>query len=359
MLAAYMPGDSTTDLRQVAIPAPGHGEALLRMKASTICGSDIRCIYHEHLGKGPEGYQGVIAGHEPAGQIVETGPGCRRFKTGDRVIVYHISGCGVCSDCRRGYMISCTSEKYRRAYGWQRDGGMADYLLAEEKDLAPLPDELSYADGAQVACGFGTVYEGLLKVGIAGTDAVLITGLGPVGLATGALCRKLGASQIIGIDVIPERLQLAIELGVCDAVLRAGPDNVNEIRDLTKGAGVERAIDCSAHPEARATAIRATRKWGKIVLLGEGGTIAFNPSPDLIHDQKTVYGSWVTSIWLMEELVERLVRWNLHPADLVTHRFALDQVGDAYSLMASGKCGKVAVCFDEELTSRRGTNEYQ
>ena len=111
------------------------------------------------------------------------------------MIVYHISGCGVCNDCRRGYMISCTSEKYRRAYGWQRDGGMADYLLAEEKDLIYLPGELTYADGAQVACGFGTVYEGLQKIGISGDDAVLITGLGPVGLAAGALCRKLGAQK--------------------------------------------------------------------------------------------------------------------------------------------------------------------
>ena len=350
MLAAYLPGNSTTELREAPVPSPGHGEVLVRMKASTICGSDIRCIYHEHLGKGPEGYQGVIAGHEPAGQIVETGPGCRRFQAGDRVIVYHISGCGVCNDCRRGYMISCTSAKYRRAYGWQRDGGMAGYLLAEEKDLILLPHELSYADGAQVACGFGTVYEGLMKIGICGTDAVLITGLGPVGLATGALCRKLGAEKIIGIDVIPERLDLARRLGVCDAVIAAGPENVTQVRDLTGGAGVERAVDCSAHAAARATAIRATRKWGKIVMLGEGGSVEFNPSPDIIHDQKTIYGSWVTSTWLMEELVERLVRWNLHPADLVTHRFALDKVGDAYSLMASGKCGKVAVCFDEEMT---------
>ncbi len=349
MIGAFLPGDSTTILREVPVPEPGHGEVLIRMKASTICGSDIRCIYHEHLGKGPEGYQGVIAGHEPAGQIVETGPGCRRFRSGDRVIVYHISGCGVCNDCRRGYMISCTSEKYRRAYGWQRDGGMAGYLLAEEKDLILLPDELTYADGAQVACGFGTVYEGLMKIGISGTDAVLITGLGPVGLATGALCRKLGAEKIIGIDVIRERLQLATELGVCDVALPAGPENVAQVRDLTDGAGVERAIDCSANAAARATAIRATRKWGKIVMLGEGGTVEFNPSPDIIHDQKTIYGSWVTSTWLMEELVERLVRWNLHPADLVTHRFELDRVSDAYSLMASGKCGKVAVCFDEEL----------
>jgi threonine dehydrogenase-like Zn-dependent dehydrogenase len=349
MTAAYLPGNSTVELRTVPVPRPGHGEVLLRVKASTICGSDIRAIYHQHLGKGPEGYQGVIAGHEPCGQIVAAGPGCRRFKTGDRVLVYHISGCGVCNDCRRGYMISCTSEQYRRAYGWQRDGGMAEYMIAEEKDLVALPDELSYADGAQVACGFGTVYEGLEKIGVNGSHAVLITGLGPVGLAAAALARKLGAHKIIGIDVIAERMKLARELGLCDCVLASGPDNVAEVKKLTGGHGVERAVDCSAHPAARATAIRAARKWGRIVFIGEGGTVELNPSPDIIHEQKTVYGSWVTSIWLMEELVERLVRWNLHPAAIITHRFPLERAGDAYALMASGKCGKVAVCADEEL----------
>jgi threonine dehydrogenase-like Zn-dependent dehydrogenase len=353
MIGAYLPGNSTVELREVPVPSPAHGEVLLRMKASTICGSDIRCIYHEHLGKGPEGYQNVIAGHEPCGRIVAAGPGCRRFREGDRVIVYHISGCGLCNDCRRGYMISCTSAAYRRAYGWQRDGGMAEFMIAEEKDLIALPDELSYADGAQVACGFGTVYEGLRKVGICGDHDVLITGLGPVGLATAALCRKMGAHRIIGSDVLPERLRLAQDLGLCDIVLPAGPGNIGQILDLTGGRGVERAIDCSANDVARATAIRATRKWGRIVFLGEGGRVEFNPSPDIIHDQKTIYGSWVTSTWLMEELVERLVRWDLHPARLITDRFPLEQVGDAYQLMSSGRCGKVAVCFDEELAVPR------
>ena len=352
MQGAILPGNSTVQLREYDVPQPGHGEVLLKMKASTICGSDIRCIYHQHLGKGPEGYQGVIAGHEPCGQIVAAGPGCRRFTQGDRVIVYHISGCGVCNDCRRGYMISCTSEKYRRAYGWQRDGGMADYLLAEEKDLILLPDQLSYVDGAQVACGFGTAYEGLEKIGLSGNDAVLITGLGPVGLATAMLCRAMGARFVIGIDVIDERLKLAKDLGLCDTVLRSGPDNVRDVKKSTGGAGVERAIDCSANAEARATAIRATRKWGRIVFLGEGGSVSFQPSADMIHDQKTLYGSWVTSTWKTEDLVERLVRWNLHPEKLVTHRFALDRVAEAYALAASGKCGKVAVCFDEELPTR-------
>ncbi len=351
MLAAYLPGNSSVEMRTVPVPSPGHGEVLIEVKASTICGSDIRCIYHEHLGKGPEGYQGVIAGHEPAGLVVEAGPGCRRFKAGDRVLVYHISGCGVCNDCRRGFMISCTSTEYRRAYGWQRDGGMAQFMLAEEKDLIALPEPLTYADGAQVACGFGTVYEGLEKIGISGNDAVLITGLGPVGLAAGALCRKLGAQRIIGIDIARERMDLAMKLGLCDDVLTSGPDNVAQVRELTGGHGVERAVDCSANAEARATAIRATRKWGKIVLIGEGGTLSFNPSPDIIHDQKTIYGSWVTSTWRMEELVERLVRWQLHPETIITHRFPLEQAQEAYAVMASGRCGKVAVCPGEGVVN--------
>lgn len=350
MKGAILPGNSTVELKAFKVPAPAHGEVLIKMKSSTICGSDIRCIYHEHLGKGPEGYQkGMIAGHEPCGQIVETGPGCRRFKQGDRVIIYHISGCGVCNDCRRGYMISCTSEKYRRAYGWQRDGGMAEYLLAEEKDLVHLPGELSYSDGAQVACGFGTVYEGLEKIGICGNDVVLVTGLGPVGLATAMLARAMGAQEIIGIETIDERIRIAQKLNLFDTVLKAGPDNVRQVRELTGGMGAEKTVDCSANDKARLTCIQAARKWGKIVFLGEGGTCSFQPSPDIIHDQKTIYGSWVTNLWRMEELVERIVRWGIHPHDLITHRFPLEKVSDAYALMASGQCGKVAVVFDEEL----------
>lgn len=349
MVGAVLPGDSTAELRTFDIPTPGHGEVLIRMKASTICGSDIRCIYHEHLGKGPEGYRdGMIAGHEPSGQIVEAGPGCRRFKEGDRVVVYHISGCGVCNDCRRGYMISCTNERWRRAYGWQRHGGMANYLLAEEKDLLLLPDALSYTDGAQIACGFGTAYEGLEKIGVSGGDVVLVTGLGPVGLAAAMLARALGASRVIGIDVNDYRLDLARTRGLCDDVLLSGPDDVAAVRALTGGSGVEKAVDCSANDQARRTAVCATRRWGKIVFLGEGGTCRFEPSPDLFYDQKTIYGSWVTSIWRMEELLERIARWGLYPADLITHRYGLDQVADAYATMSTGRCGKVAVVFDEE-----------
>ncbi len=348
MKAAYLPGDSSVILKEVDIPEPGHGEVLIRMKSSTICGSDIRAIYREHLGKGPEGYQNKICGHEPCGQIVKAGPGLRRFGEGDRVIVYHISGCGVCNDCRRGYMISCTS-RHRRAYGWQRDGGMAEYLLAEEKDLVHLPDQLSYSDGAQIACGFGTVYEGLEKIGVSGNDAVLVVGLGPVGLAACMLARAMGAEKVIGVDTVPERIRIAREKELVDAALLSGENTLAEIRELTGGHGVEKSVDCSGDDAGRQLAVRAARKWGKIVLIGEGGTMHLDPSPDLIHDQKTVYGSWVTNIWRMEELVERVVRWGIRPDRLITHRFPLERAAEAFALMAEGKCGKVAVVFDEEI----------
>lgn len=349
MLAAYLPGNSTVEFKEVPVPKPGYGEVLIKMKSSTICGSDIRAIYREHVGKGPEGYQGVICGHEPCGQIIECGEGLRRFKKGDRVVVYHISGCGVCNDCRRGYMISCTSSEYRRAYGWQRDGGMAEYLIAEEKDLVLLPDSLTYTDGAQVACGFGTVYEGLEKIGVSGNDAVLVVGLGPVGLAAAMLAKAMGANKIIGVDTVQERMDIALEKGLCDHVFLSDSEALAKIKEVTGGEGVERSVDCSGNTYGRQLAIRAARKWGKIVFIGEGGTVEFNPSPDIIHEQKSIYGSWVTNIWRMEELVERIVRWGIHPEDLVTHRFTLDQASEAFSVMAEGKCGKVAVVFDEEM----------
>ena len=346
MLGATLPGGSRVEMKEFDIPTPGYRQVLVKSMASTICGSDIRCIYREHTGKGAEGYiDGMIAGHEPCGIIVEEGIGLNRFKKGDRVIVYHIHGCGVCHDCRMGYQISCSS-KYRAAYGWQRDGGMAEYMLCDENDLIELPDELSYEDGAQVACGFGTVYEAIMKIGVSGNDSVLVVGLGPVGLAALMLSKAMGANRLFGVEMNPERIALARKLGLVDEVFTPSEDAVKLIKQANGGHGVEKAFDASASDGGRQIAIRATREWGKIAFVGEGNSVTFNPSPDIIHGQKSIYGSWVTSLAHMEDLVERLVRWNIHPEDLITHRFALKDADKAYALMASGKCGKVAVVFD-------------
>jgi threonine dehydrogenase-like Zn-dependent dehydrogenase len=343
MCGAYLPGGRRVELRDdVPVPTPGHGQVLVAMRASTICGSDLRAIYREHLGHGPEAYQGVVAGHEPAGEVVEVGPGCRRFRVGDRVALYHIAGCGLCADCRSGYMISCTSP-LRAAYGWQRDGGHADYLLAEESTCVLLPDALSFLDGACVACGFGTAYEAVCRAAISGRDAVLVTGLGPVGLAVGMLAHALGSRLVVGVDAEPERLELARTLGAVDVAVPAGDGALAAVHEQTSGLGCEASVDCSGAAPARSLALAGTRRWGRCVMVGEGGRLEVDVSPLLIHPQLTVIGSWVTSVGRMEELVERLVRWGLHPERTVTDTFALGDVADAYRVADGGTRGKVAV----------------
>lgn len=345
MQAVFLPGGRQVVIEEVPRPVPGHGQVLVRMRASTICGSDLRAIYREHLGTGPEAYKNVVAGHEPCGDIVEVGPGCRRFAVGDRVVIYHISGCGLCADCRAGYMISCTSP-LRAAYGWQRDGGHAEYLLAEEATCIALPDSLSYLDGANVACGFGTAYQALWRADVSGRDAVLVTGLGPLGLAAGLLARAMGASPVVGVDAVPERVALARSLGAVDVGFPAGEAAAERVRDATGGRGCEVSVDCSGSPAGRATALRGTRRWGRCLLVGEGNRLDVDASPTLIHAQITLHGSWVTSVGRMEELVERLVRWDLHPDRTVTDRFPLAEAAAAYKTADSGKRGKVALVMD-------------
>jgi threonine dehydrogenase-like Zn-dependent dehydrogenase len=348
MRGIFLPGDREVILKQVPVPELGPRQVLVRMRASTICGSDIRAIYRDHLGEGAEAYRDVIAGHEPCGEIVAAGPGCLRFGVGDRVVVYHIAGCGLCADCRAGYMVSCTSPR-RAAYGWQRDGGHADLLLAEESTCVPLPKELSFLDGACVACGFGTAYEALSRLGVCGSDTLLVSGLGPVGLAAGLLGRALGASKVIGTDISEARRELALELGAVDIALAADPDSepASRIAEVTAGEGCEASIDCSGAPAGRRTALVSTRRWGRCAFVGEGGTVEIEVSSELIHRQISLFGSWVTSIGRMESLLELLVGWELHPERTVTHRFGLEEGEKAYRVADGEAAGKVALVMGE------------
>ncbi|NIZ90896.1 zinc-dependent alcohol dehydrogenase family protein [Kineococcus rubinsiae] len=343
MHAAYLPGHREVDLREVPDPTPGPGQVLVAMRASTICGSDLRAIYREHLGEGPEAYQGVVGGHEPAGRVSAVGEGVGRIRVGDRVVVYHISGCGQCDDCRRGYQISCTAPT-RAAYGWQRDGGHADLLLAEERDLLVLPDELTFLDGACVACGFATAYEALCRLDVSGRGRLLVVGLGPVGLAAGLLGKAMGASLVVGTDPSPQRRELALRLGAVDSAVAGGDD---ELTDLL-GDGAETSVDCSGNGFGQLTALRHTRRWGRAALVGEGGQLSVDVSEVLIHRQLTVHGSWVSSTVRMGELLRNLARWGLHPERVVTDVFPLARAGEAYAVADAAAGGKVGITWPDE-----------
>lgn len=342
MRGVYLPGGRTVDIRDVAVPTPRPGQVVLSIMASSICGSDVRAIYRDHLGTGAEAYQGVVAGHEPSGVVVEVGPGCRRLRPGDRVTVYHISGCGQCAECQRGYLIGCTSP-LRASYGWQRDGGHAPYMLADEPTCLPLPDGLSFVDGALAACGFGTVFEGLSRIGISGRDRLLVTGLGPVGLAAGMLGRALGASQVIGAEVSAGRLSWARKLDLFDEVIDVSDSGLEQVLDATDGQGTEASIDCSGSGPGRLLALGALKTWGRACFVGEGGEVTIDVSEMLLHKQVTLYGSWVTSLRHMQELTEFLVRTGLQPERLVTHRFGLEDAGAAYAAADGQQTGKVCL----------------
>ena len=341
MRGVFLPGNSTADIRELPDPEPGPGQVLLAMRASTICGSDIRAIYREHVQGDPaEMYRNVVAGHEPAGEVVAVGPGAARLSVGDRVCVYHISGCGQCDDCVRGYQISCSSPR-RAAYGWQRDGGHADLILAEERDCIVLPDFVTFLDGACVACGFGTAYEGLVRAQVSGRDALAVVGLGPVGLAAGLLGGRLGAVPRVGLDPSPERRELALRLRAVDAAF--APEEVDAARVATDG-GAHVAIDCSGSEAGRSAAIALVRQRGRVVLIGEGsGLRVAEVSPTLIHPSITVLGSWVTSLEHMRELVARLPAWDLHPEVVVSDTFPIADADAAYRLADAGRSGKIAL----------------
>lgn len=349
MRGATLPGNKDAKLSSFPVPEPGYGQVLLKMRASGICGSDLSYIWAGHKTfEGMEGpaYKGVIAGHEPAGVVVAVGDGVTRAQVGDRTLLYHIAGCGQCSNCRAGYDISCHGP--HAAYGWQRDGGHGEFILAEERSVIPLPAELSFEDGALISCGFGTAYEGLLRAGVNGADTLLVTGMGPVGMAVAMLGRALGARRVVGVDLTPSRLEFARKLGLLDEGVIASDTAVEQSIEANSGEHFSVSIDCSGSRAGRTVALRSTGEWGRVGLLGEGGDLVIDVSDTLLHRHMTITSSWVTSLPRMEKLAEDLVGWGLHPHDIVTHRFGLDDVDEAYKAAAAGETGKVCIVNEED-----------
>ena len=287
--AVIIGGESRVFLKEFPVPEPGPGQVVVRMQAAGMCGSDLHNIYRTMNLDDPGHYRGCIAGHEPSGTVEAVGPNCETVEEGDRVIVYHITGCRTCEACLKGWIVNCTSDR-RSVYGWHRDGAYADYMLTEEYSLLKLPDELSFVDGAILSCGFGTSFQGVRRADVSGYDTVLVVGLGPVGLAAAMISSARGA-RVVGVDVNPDRVAAAESLG-CDLGLLADDDTLTTILDYTNGRGVEVSLECSASQAGRMLSLEAARLWGRVVFLGEHGNLSLNPSFTVIQRQLTLHGSW-------------------------------------------------------------------
>ena len=341
MRGAVLLGDRQVDLREFADPEPGINQVVVRMKASGLCGSELHALYQASAEQRRNTRTwGYIGGHEPAGVVEKLGPGVEGLQVGDRVIVYHIQGCGYCKYCRSGWMLHCPNAK--RSYGWDIHGGHADFILVYEENCIKLPEGISFADGACCACGTGTAFQALRRIGISGRDRFVALGLGPVGLSGVMLARAMGA-EVIGVDLVPERLELARKLGASTVLDASKDDVVRIVREITEGEGAEAAADFSGNPQARNQALDCVRIWGRVAFVGEGNLTTINPSPQMLHKQLTVVGSWVFGLWELKELVDFLARHKLHPDAMVTHRFPLGRIAEALALFDQGKTGKVMI----------------
>lgn len=349
MRGAVFLGERKVELRSFPDPTPGPGEVVLEMKASGLCGSDLK-FYRSPPGAAQAALglgslsEPCIAGHEPCGVVVARGPGVaeREAPLGQRVMDHHYAGCGVCSHCRVGWSQLCRAGI--TVYGATAHGGHADYLKVPARTLVELPEELSFAEGAAVACGTGTAFAALKRMKLCGGDTLAVFGQGPVGLSATVIGVAMGA-RVIAVETSPQRMALAKEFGAHEVLDATKEDPVEAMRDLTRGEGVHLALDCTGAAPARRAAVRCVRTWGTACYVGEGGDVTLDVSPDLLRRQVTLIGSWTFSAMGMKECAGFIAKQRIPLERIFSHRWRLEQASEAYRVFDQQSAGKGVFIF--------------
>jgi threonine dehydrogenase-like Zn-dependent dehydrogenase len=276
--------------------------------------------------------------------VAAVGPGVTdaQARVGERVMNHHYRGCGRCKHCRLGWSQLCRAGFV--VYGMTGHGAHAPYMKVPASTCVPLPDEISFEEGAAISCGTGTAYGALKRLDVSGRDTLAVFGQGPVGLSATMLGRAMGA-RVIAVDISKERRQLAKEFGADEVIDPTAVDPVAALKDLTKGEGVETAMDCSGNPEARVAAVRSAATWGRVCFVGEGNTTTFDISQDMIRRQLTIHASWTFSTVGQDECARFIASRKIPLRRLLTHRFNLEQADEAYRLFDTQTTGKGVFVF--------------
>jgi threonine dehydrogenase-like Zn-dependent dehydrogenase len=328
-------GERELELREFPDPTPGPRDVVVEIKASCMCGSDL-----PPYRAGKDAFRPVIRGHEPCGVVAARGSGVAEDEApiGQRVMIHHYSGCGQCKYCRVGYSQLCVKGGHL-VYGANANGGHGDFILVKPYMLVPLSDELSFEEGASISCGTGTAFDALRRLQVSGRDTLAVFGQGPVGLSATLLATAMGA-RVIAVDVSSERLDLAKAFGADQTLNASDTDTVAAIRELTHGEGATTTLDCTGQPEARVNAVKSASMWGRVCFVGEGKTVTLDVSPDVIHKQLTIYGSWTFSSVGQAECARFIIDHGIDLSRLLTHRFSLYQAEEAYKLFDTQTTGK-------------------
>lgn len=342
MRAAVFLGDSRLAVVEVDDPVPGPGEVVVAVRASGMCGSDLK--YYRGPSNDTFASGRLISGHEPAGVVHAVGPGVPDAAPGigERVMVHHYIGCGQCRQCRSGWTQMCTTRPVT-VLGMNGNGSHAPFLKVPAATLIRLDERLTFEAGAAIGCGTGTAWGGLQRLGDLGGATLAVFGQGPVGLSGTMLGSALGA-KVIALDTEDHRLALAHRAGAFATINPLRTDVVERVRELTEGEGVYAVLETSGSSVAAASGLKILAPWGRFCVVGLGGEVRFDVM-DFHRSQMTVMTSWSMSLVAQEECSKFVARNGVPVDDLFSHRWTLDQVEEAYQWFDKQDAGKGVIQF--------------
>ena len=350
MRAAVFQGKGKIGLREVPRPVPGVGQALIKVTLTTICGTDLHILKGEYPVR-----DGLIVGHEPVGVIEELGPGVVGYGKGERVIVGAITPCGQCRACLTGVASQCGhgGSGSEAIGGWRFgntiDGCQAEYVLVPDAqaNLAKIPNGLT--DEEVLLCpdimstGFSAAERGHVRLG----DSVVVFAQGPIGLCATAGARLAGASLIIAVDSVPQRLEFARRMGADVVLNHKEQDVVAEIKRLTEG-GADVAIEALGQAQTFENGLRSIRPGGTLSSLGVYSghlTIPLDAYSAGLGDQTIVSSLCPGGKERMRRLMSVVAAKRFPFRDLVTHPFRLAEIEAAYDLFSHQRDGVMKVAI--------------
>jgi len=352
MKAAVFVEPNRIALDEKPIPAVGPLDALIRITTTTICGTDVHILKGEY----PVA-RGLTVGHEPVGVIEKLGSAVEGYREGQRVIAGAITPSGHSAACLSGCYSqdgARTKHGFKPMGGWRFgntiDGAQAEYLLVPDAmtNLAPIPAALT--DEQVLMCpdimstGFSGAESGKVRIG----DIVAVFAQGPIGLCATAGARLMGASTIIGVEAVPARMEIARKMGADHIVDFTKVDAVQEILRLTDGRGVDVAIEALGRQETFEAALRVLRPGGTLSSLGVYSSdlkIPLDAYLAGLGDHTIVTTLCPGGKERMRRLMDVIAAGRLDTRPLVTHRFRLDQIEDAYELFANQRDGVLKVAI--------------
>ncbi len=335
------------EIQEVPVPEPGPNEVLARVRAVSICGTDVHLVRGDYPGFWPPSFP-FIPGHEWAGEIAALGPGAERYgwRVGDRVAGTSHDACGVCQKCVEGRYNLC--ENYGKAglhkqYGHNVQGADAEYVVHGVKAIFPLPAGLSFAEGAVVdpaSIALHVANRGNVQPG----DNVAITGGGAIGLLSGDAARIRGAASVVIVEPSPGRRATAAAMGF-ETVDPGEGDPVAAIRERTGGLGADVVLECAGGPVTVQWALGMLRRGGRCAAVGiptKGVEIAMQT---LVLDELELVGCRA-SAGEMRRVMPLVEQGLMRVREVTTHRFDLADYGRAIETFNDPASGAIKIIIE-------------